>query len=110
MRKVIATIMLLLLSVAVASVAAPKWESVNASGRVAALTDYSSDMTDSIEVGVSDGCIYVSCARPVTVKVFTILGQLIGQETLQAGTHRLRIASKGIYILKAADVTRRVTI
>lgn len=90
--------------------AAPKWESVNVSGQMAALTERTAETSESVEVIVNDGYIYVSCQRPTTVKVFTILGQLISQETLPAGTHRLRMSSKGIYILKAADVTRRVTI
>lgn len=109
MRKGIA-ILLLLLCMAVVSMAAPKWESVNVSGQMAALTERTAETSESVEVIVNDGYIYVSCQRPTTVKVFTILGQLISQETLPAGTHRLRMSSKGIYILKAADVTRRVTI
>ncbi len=109
MRKILA-ILLLLLCMTTASMAAPKWESVNVTGHTATLIERSAESNDNVEVSVGDGYIYVSCQRPTTVKVFTILGQLISQETLPAGTHRLRMSSKGIYILKAADVTRRVTI
>ncbi len=109
MRKVIATL-LLFLCVAVASAAA-RWESVNAAGRQALPTERLTDGSDAgVDVTVSEGYIYVTCTRPTAVKVFTILGQLVSQETLPAGTHRLRMSSKGIYILKVADQTRRVTI
>ncbi len=109
MRKVIATL-LLFLCVAVASAAA-RWESVNAAGRQAPPTERLTDGSDAgVDVTVSEGYIYVTCTRPTAVKVFTILGQLVSQETLPAGTHRLRMSSKGIYILKVADQTRRVTI
>ncbi len=108
MRKVIATILVLLCVVA-AVAASPKWESVFVPGRSTAVTERTAD-SDTVEVSVSDGYIYVSCTRPTNVKVFTILGQLISQETLRAGSHRLHMASRGIYILKAADITRRITI
>lgn len=61
-------------------------------------------------MAVRDSCIYVTSPRQVSVKVFTILGQLISQETLPAGTHRLQMSAKGIYILKLGTTTRRVTI
>ncbi|MDE6814361.1 MAG: T9SS type A sorting domain-containing protein, partial [Duncaniella sp.] len=59
----------------------------------------------------NDSAIYVTSQHQVSVKVFTILGQLISQETLPAGTHRLQMSAKGIYILKiGTNITRRVTI
>ena len=57
-----------------------------------------------------NGYIYVNTTRPVEIKVFSILGQLIRQEKISAGTFRFRLESKGIYIVKAGTVTRRVTI
>ena len=110
MRKVITSLLLLLVCTAASLAAGTRWESVNAPGRVTMMTERNAEGSDQVEVGVSEGYIYVTCQRPTTIKVFTILGQLISQETLQPGTHRLRMVSKGIYILKTADVTRRVTI
>ena len=62
------------------------------------------------EMAVRDNFIYIAAPRPVTVKVFTILGQLISQTTLPAGIHRLPMSAKGIYIIKIGGSTRRVTI
>ena len=63
-----------------------------------------------VEVVVRDGYIYVTTPRPASVKVLSILGQLISQQNIPAGTSRLRISARGIYILKVGSITKRVTI
>lgn len=65
---------------------------------------------DQPEITVRGGYVYVTTAKPVTVKIFSILGQLISQKTIPAGTSRTLITARGIYILKAGTVTRRITI
>lgn len=65
---------------------------------------------DSPEIRVSEGYVYVTTTRTITVKVFSILGQLISQETIQSGISRFRLPSRGIYILKAGAITKRITI
>lgn len=100
-------IALFVLSALLLSGAAPRWEAVDAPGRI--FTEQRSD-SDRVEVAVREGAIYVSSQHQVSVKVFTILGQLISQETLPVGTHRLQMSAKGIYILKIGTATRRVTI
>lgn len=85
--------------------ARPRWESVEVSRNFIEQID-----ADGVDVTVSDGCVYVTTRKALTVKVFTILGQLITQDTLSAGTHRLKMPAKGIYILKLGSTTRRVTI
>lgn len=87
--------------------AAPRWEPV-VTETVADL-DSASD-PDRIEVEIRDGYIYVATSRPVSVKVLSILGQLISQQNIPAGTSRLRISARGIYILKIGTITKRVTI
>jgi len=106
MRQLI-VIALVVISALLSSGAAPRWEAVDAPGRI--FTEQRSD-PEWTDVAVRDGHIYVISQREVNVKVFTILGQLISQETLPAGTHRLHISAKGIYILKIGTTTRRVTI
>lgn len=81
----------------------PGWEVVSTS--VA-----SSSMSDSVEVEVREGYIYVSASKPVTVKILSIVGRTISEKKLPAGVSRLKISSRGIYILKAGDTTMRVTI
>lgn len=63
-----------------------------------------------IEVVVRGLTIYVSTSRPIQVKIFTILGQLIVQQNVPAGTTRLSVKARGIYILKAGDATCRITV
>lgn len=70
----------------------------------------SGEDTDAIDIVVRGRSIYVTVSRPIQVKIFTILGQLIVQQNLPAGTTRLNVSARGIYILKAGDVTRRITI
>ena len=64
----------------------------------------------ALEVRSAGGYIYVDMARPATVKIYTILGQLVSQQQLKAGTSRLRVKSRGIYILKTQNTTRRITV
>lgn len=105
-RRIILSLVLLA-GAALAAGAAPAWEEVTTPGQevVRAL-----DTDQPVESVVRDGYIYIYSQRPVTVKLFSILGQQIHQENVPAGIHRLRINSKGIYILRAGSLTRRVTI
>lgn len=90
----------------VPAVAAPSWEKVaNRQTEVADMAD-----TDAIDVNVYDGSIYLNLSSKTEVKVFTILGQLVARQKLDAGTWRMPLSARGIYILKAGSVTRRITI
>ena len=80
----------------------PRWETVDTV--VESLSD------DRVDITVRDHYIYVSTPRPVTAKLFTILGQPVTQAQLPSGTSRLRIDARGIYILKVGSLTRRITI
>lgn len=93
---------------ATAAVAAPPaWEEVTSPPPAVV---QSIDGEGTTEVVVRDGYIYIWSQKPVTVKLFSILGQQIHQETVPAGLHRLRLGSKGIFILRAGSLTRRVTL
>lgn len=87
--------------------AAPTWENVPTTAAPSTTEDTSDE---TITVNVRDGYIYVTTTRPTTVRVMTILGQLISQYTVPEGTSRLKVVSRGIYILKAGGQTIRVTI
>ena len=54
--------------------------------------------------------IYVNTPRQITIRLYSILGQLITQQTLQPGTTRIKAPTRGVYILKAGSMTRRITI
>ena len=68
------------------------------------------DEPEHTEVTTKDGYIYVTTSRSVTVSLYTILGQLIVQQSVQPGTTRIKAPSRGVYILKAGSTTRRVTV
>ena len=87
-----------------ATAATPRtWESVE-------LTAADNDTPVAVEVAVRDGYVYVTLSRRAHVKLFTILGQTVSQAELPAGTSRLRMSGRGIYILKAGDTTLRITL
>ena len=92
--------------------AAPQvWEEVNAEVAVrSGLAQGAAEGGDGVELVSRDGALFLVLQRPMTVEVFTILGQPVSRATLKAGVHRLRLTSRGIYILRAGSVTRRVTI
>lgn len=64
---------------------------------------------EEIEIKAAKGAIVVTVSQPTQIKVFTILGQLVAQTTLQPGTHQLS-APHGIYIIKTGDVTCKVAV
>lgn len=107
MRRLIAITLTAMLAMLAATASAPRWEAVDVPGRIFSEQRFDSETAD---VAVVDNTIYIATQRPVSVKVFTILGQLVSQATLPAGTHRLVMKAKGIYILKIGTTTRRVTI
>ena len=86
-----------------AAAPAREWESVQ-------LVAADNDTPVRAEVAVRDGYVYVTLSRRAQVKIFTILGQAVSQAELPAGTSRLRISARGIYILKAGDITLRITL
>lgn len=68
------------------------------------------DAEQSVDIVVRDGYIYIYSQKPVTVKLFSILGQLIHQESVTPGYHRFKPATKGIFILRADNLTKRITL
>lgn len=85
--------------------AGPKWETVQT---ISPSTPSTS--SDKIEAEVIDGYIYLSTPKPQTVKVLSIVGQLISEQQVPAGVSKLKLTARGIYILKVGEKTLRVTI
>ena len=63
-----------------------------------------------VEIRTTRGTIIVTASRPVQIKVFTILGQLISSETLPAGTSQLQVGAHGVYIIKTGEITCKVAL
>jgi len=106
MRQLLAILLVAIAAMPSAGIS-PRWEAVDVPERI--FMEQRAD-PDWADVAVRDKTIYIVTQKQVNVKVFTILGQLISQETLPAGVHRLQMKTKGIYILKIGTTTRRVTI
>ena len=88
--------------------AAPTWEHVSAQGTDS--SDIDNVSTGRIDICARGGFIYVTVSQKTAVKVFTILGQTVAQQTLQPGTSRLKVPARGIYIVRADNITRRITV
>ena len=69
-----------------------------------------SDASGDIEVYSQGMSIIVKTDRKVQVKVFTILGQVVSEAELAAGTSVLEINSRGIYLVKIDDFTQKVVL
>ena len=66
--------------------------------------------SDGIEIYGSKGVISIVTPKRIQVRVYTILGQLISQATLNPGTSQLRIGSRGIFLVKIGNLTQKVAI
>ena len=103
-------ILTLALAFALTSVVSAKvqWQSTSNEVQGKSLTDPKS--TDGVEIFQRSGTIIIRTQRTVQVKVFTILGQLVSQATLQPGTSVLRLNTRGIYMVKLGNITQKVAI
>ena len=66
--------------------------------------------SDGIEIYGSKGTITIVTPKRITVRVYTILGQMVSQATLQPGTSELRLGSRGIYLVRIGNLTQKVAI
>lgn len=107
MRHLFAALSLFIAATLTAGAAGPVWEQTRPSESRELL-----DRADGeqIDIRVKDNYLYITTNIEVTVNVYSILGQLISRQTVPPGTHRLHLPARGIYILKAGTLTRRVTV
>ena len=108
MRKLI-VILALILSMSSSVISAKvQWREISGEVQGKSLTDPRS--TDGVEIFQRSGTIIIKTTRAIQVKVFTILGQLVSQATLQPGTSELRLNTRGIYLVKVGNITQKVAI
>ena len=65
---------------------------------------------DEVEIKTASSLIIVTASHPVHIKVFTILGRLVSEETLQPGTSQLAVGAHGVYIVKVGEITCKVAL
>ncbi|MCH5220015.1 MAG: T9SS type A sorting domain-containing protein [Muribaculaceae bacterium] len=68
------------------------------------------DDNEKTEVTVKGQYIYISTPRTVTIRLYSILGQLITHQNIQPGTTRIKAPGRGVYILQTGSLTKRLTI
>lgn len=86
--------------------AQPKWETSRTEHQDAKTVVKETD----IEIRTGKGLIIVTSTRPVQIKVYTILGQLVSRENLPAGTSQLSVQAHGVYIIKSGELTCKVAL
>lgn len=65
---------------------------------------------NDIEIKTGGGIIFITTNKSMNVKIFTILGSRIADDTLQPGSYQYAVASHGVYIIKAGDLTCKVAV
>lgn len=103
------TLIVALLAVLPAAYGASPWEEVDRLPG-SPVEQHAEALQDDAFTMVADGYVYIAVRQRTTVKIFTILGQLIVQDTLQPGIYRYKLSTRGIYLLKLGAATRRVTV
>ena len=88
---------------------APVWEIV-ATGESPDTSRDEIEPRDNIDIVNRDGVLYISVEQPVKVEIYPILGQLNTPRQLRPGTVRLSLRQRGVYILKAGSITRRINL
>ena len=101
------TVMLAMATSVIAS-AKVQWRETSGEVQGKSLTD--PKVTDGVEIFQRNGTIIIRTQRPVQVRVFTILGQLVSQATLPAGTSELKLNTRGIYMVKVGSITQKVAL
>lgn len=65
---------------------------------------------NDVQIMGKDGEIVIKTTRRIQVNVYTILGQLVTQTTINPGESRLKVNSRGIYIVKVENRTQKVAL
>lgn len=62
------------------------------------------------EIKTGGGLIFITTTKSLNVKIFTILGSRIADDTLQPGTYQFTVPTHGVYIIKAGELTCKVAV
>ena len=109
MRRLLAILsMVLLLGLNNLALAEVQWRETNR--EVQGKTWNDPRTSDGIEIYGRNGTITIVTPKRISVRVYTILGQVVSQATLQPGTSELRLGSHGIYLVRIGNLTQKVAI
>lgn len=65
---------------------------------------------EGTEILAVNNTIIVSTTQPVEIKIFTILGRIVTQDSLEPGVFRYVIPAHGVYIVKTETLTCKVAV
>ena len=85
-----------------------QWHETNREVQGKSLNDPRS--SDDVKIYGSNGTITIVTTKRIVVRVYTILGQVVSQATLQPGTSELRLGTRGIYLVRIGNITQKVAI
>ena len=109
MKRLLAILSLLIvLGLGNAALAEIKWHETNREVQGKSLNDPRS--SDDVKIYGSNGTITIVTTKRIVVRVYTILGQVVSQATLQPGTSELRLGTRGIYLVRIGNMTQKVAI
>lgn len=63
-----------------------------------------------VEIRTAGGTIFVNVNRPTHIKIFTILGSQIADDTLQPGSYQFAVPTHGVFIIKTGQLTCKVAV
>lgn len=63
-----------------------------------------------LEIKTIRGAVIVHNTQRVQIKIFTILGQLVSNETLAPGIWQINLPAHGVYIIKTPEATCKVAV
>lgn len=61
-------------------------------------------------VVVYDGIIYISATESTTIKIYSILGNLVLEKKIPAGTTQIELKARGIYLINTGDSIKRIAL
>ena len=85
-----------------------QWHETNREVQGKVLND--PNTSDGIKIYGNKGVITIVTPKRITVRVYTILGQMVSQATLQPGTSELRLGTRGIYLVRIGNITQKVAL
>lgn len=63
-----------------------------------------------LEIKTGRGVIYITTSKHLNVKIFTILGSRIADDSLAPGSYQFAVPTHGVYIIKAGELTCKVAV
>lgn len=90
-----------------------RWESISTEETVfpeQTIPGNADDEEPGVRMTMREGYVYVTTDHKVRVKVVSVLGTPVSETVLEAGTSRLPLRSRGIYIVRVGKSARRVKV